>query len=138
MRPDGAYKVPTTPEEFFTKFLQYTEPLHGLSDKQIVLAAAFLAVRHRLSKKITDDELLDTNVLSTDMKRKICNDLGMSRANFRMLYGGLRKLGFIKDGRFNPKLIPNIADVQNPKGFTLMFYFPFEYPNEQPGEEIVQ
>lgn len=138
MKPDSAYKVPTTPEEFFASFLRFLKPLHGLSERQIQLASAFLAIRHELSKKITDDELLDANVLSTEVKKKIRSKLGLNRAQFQVTLGDLRKNGFIKENRFNPKFIPNFPEGSKPKGFTLMFYFPFEYPNEQPGEETVQ
>ena len=134
-RPDGAYKVPTTLEGFFAKFLSFLKPFHELSEKQIQLAAAFLAVRYELSKKITDDELLDAHVLSTEVKRVIKNKLGLTHANFQVTLGGLRKHGFIEGNRFNPMYIPNLSDEPQPKSYTMMFYFPIEY--DRSGEEDI-
>lgn len=123
-KPDSAYKVSTTLKDFFKNWLLFLKPFHGLSEKQIQLASAFLEVRYHLSQKITDDELLDSNVFSTDVKRKIRNDLGLTTANFQVTLGDLRRHGFIINNRINPRYIPNLGE--NPKSYSLLFYFPIE------------
>lgn len=137
MKPNSAYKVPTTYREFFANFLRFLKPLHGLSERQITLAAAFLAVRQELSSKITDDELLDAHVLSTEVRKKIKAELGDSQPRFQVTLGDLRREGFIIGNRFNKKYIPNLS--KDMKGYQLLIYFPFnQQDNEQSGEESVQ
>lgn len=135
-RPDSAYKVPTTLKDFFKNWLLFLRPFHGLSGKQLQLAAALLEVRYQLGKKITDDELLDANVLSTDVKRKIRESLGITVSNFQMTLGDLRKHGFIQNNRFNAKYIPNLKE--NPTNYSLLLYFPIEtVEDERAGEKEI-
>lgn len=129
-RPNDAIKVETTLKDFFANWLRYLEPLHGLSEKQIQLASAFLRVRYELSKKITDDELLDTTVLSTKVRKQIKEELGITTANFQVILGDLRRHGFIRGNRFVHKFIPKLDE--DPKSYYMLLYFPIkeDNPNE--------
>lgn len=92
-----------------------------MTDRQISLAAQFLKVRYELSKSISDEALLEENVMSDTTKKKVREACNVTPVFFQVLMGDLRKHRFIEDGKINPKYIPKIIPSQG--NFTLMLYF---------------
>ena len=92
-----------------------------MTDRQISVAAQFLKARYDLSKVISDEKLLDANVMTDDTKKKVREACEASPAFFQVLIGDLRKHHFFVDGKINPKYIPKIDSSAN--NFTLMLYF---------------
>ena len=121
IKPSSVIRIPTSLESFFTNWLLFLKPFHGMTDRQISLAAQFLKVRYELSKSISDEALLDENVMSDTTKKKVREACNVTPAFFQVLMGDLRKHRFIEDGKINPKYIPKLAPSQGI--FTLMLYF---------------
>lgn len=124
LRPNSILKVRTNLDVFFTQWLMFLRPYHGMTDRQISLAAQLLKVRYEFSKVITDEKLLDENVMSDATKKKVREAIGVSPAFFQVLMGDLRKHRFVEDGKINPKYIPKVD--ASPGTFTLMLYFDFK------------
>ena len=120
-RPDSVIKVDTSEYSFFVKWLVFLKPFHQMTDRQISLAAQFLKTRYELSKSISDEKLLEENVMSDTTKKRVRDAAGVSPAFFQVLMGGLRSHNFIENGTINPRYIPKLA--LNQKGFTIMLYF---------------
>lgn len=92
-----------------------------MTDRQISMAAQFLKIRFELSKSISDEALLDENVMSDSTTKKVKEACNVSYAFFQALMGDLRKHHFIEDGKINPRYIPKITSSQDT--FTLMVLF---------------
>lgn len=124
IKPSSVIRIPTSLESFFTSWLLFLKPFHGMTDRQISLAAQLLKARFELSKSISNEELLDENVMSDTTKKKVREACGVTPAFFQVLMGDLKRHRFIEDGKINPKYIPNITSSQT--NFTLMLYFDFK------------
>ena len=124
IRPSSVLRIPTSLESFFTIWLSFLKPLHGMTDRQIGLASQFLKFRYELSKSISDEALLEENVMSDATKKKVREACNVTPAFFQVLMGDLRKHHFIEDGKINPRFIPKINEEDG--YLTLMLYFEFK------------
>lgn len=109
---------------FFKYWFMFLEPLHKLTNKEIEVMAAFINKRHALSKSILSEEILDKVTLGEETKRNIREELGINFSHFQVIMVNLRKKGAIKDGRINPKFIPNLSE--DDENFQLMIHFDFK------------
>jgi hypothetical protein len=125
VKPDSILKVSASSEDlFFTKWLLFLKPFHKMTDRQISVAAQFLKQRHELSQIISDDKILEENVMSDTTKKKVRDACGVSQPFFISLLADLRVHNFIVDGKINPKYIPKL-NGSSKKGYTLLLYFDF-------------
>ena len=108
-------------ENFFRYWVEFTKPLHRLTDREMDVVTAFLQKRYELSKDILDPIKLDKYLMNEDTKAEIRDECGVSPAHFQVIMGKLRKSGVIKDGNINPLFIPNIKEDNGT--FQLLLYF---------------
>jgi len=120
-KPSSVIRIPTSLDSFFTNWLLFLRPFHGMTDRQISVAAQFLAARQELSRNITNEALLEENVLSDTTKKKVNAACGVSYAFFQSLMGDLRRHHFIEDGKINPKYIPKIDSSQDTFSLVVLF-----------------
>lgn len=110
---------------FFRIWLQFLAPFHNMANREMDVAAAFLERRYKLSKVISDDDLLDETIINKEGKRKVRESLDMSIHHFQLIMQKLKQARFLIDGKINTKFIPkNIDEDEN--GFKLMLYFDFQ------------
>ena len=107
-------------KRFFEFWLLFLRPLHNLTDKEITVAAAFLRERYELSQSITNSEVLDRVLFSSETKSKIRQVCGISSTHLQVILTKLKKNKVIVDNKFNPKLIPKI---DNPNVYNLLLSF---------------
>lgn len=109
-------------KKFFMYWLQFLKPYHKLRDKEIEMLSLFLNKRYELSKKITDDDLLDTMLFDKNIKDQIREEMSYSNHQvFNNMLSSLRTKGVIVNGKINKGLIPQLADDSN--NFKLIFNF---------------
>ena len=120
--PDNVILVPCTKKSFFYKWLEFLKPFHKLTNREMEIAAAFLAKREELSKVISDSTILDTMLMSEDTKRKIREECNITLPHFQVVMGELRKSKFIDNNSINPKFIPNLSNDNN---VMLLIYYKF-------------
>ncbi len=120
-KPNNVIGIPTTLNRFFRYWVEFLEPLHGLTEREIDIITAFLKKRYELSKKILDPVMLDKYLMNEETKAEIRDECGVSPAHFQVIMGRLRKSGIIVNGNIHPKFIPNI--VENNNTFQLLLYF---------------
>lgn len=96
--------------KFFEYWLSFIKPLHKLTAREIDVAASFLRQRYKLSKVISDPELLDKITMSDETKRKIREECNVSQAHFQVIMTELKKNKFIVDGKIYQKFIPKIDE----------------------------
>lgn len=111
--------------DFFGAWVEFLKPLHNLTKSEMGLFASFLKERYRLSKVITSEEVLDSVLMSREVKSKIRLAHKMSPKHFLVVLHALKSKGVIVDNKIRTSLIPTIT----PEGAGLMIYFSFK--NEQ-------
>lgn len=120
-RPNNVIGISTTLDRFFRYWVEFLEPLHGLTEREIDVITCFLKKRYELSKDILDPVKLDKYLMNEETKAEIRDECGVSPAHFQVIMGKLRKSGIIKDGNIRPKFIPNIKEDNGV--FQLLLYF---------------
>ena len=119
--PDNVILVPCTKKSFFYKWLEFLKPFHSLTNREMEIAASFLAKREELSKVISDNSIIDSVLMSEDTKKKI-RECNITLPHFQVVMGELRKSKFIDNNSINPKFIPNLSDDNN---VMLLIYYKF-------------
>ena len=119
-RVNGIINIPTSLEgNFFRYWLEFLDPFHNLTSREMDVATSFIKQRYLLSKAIKDDAILDRVTMSEDTKRKVMEDCNITPSHFQVIMGKLRKAKIIIDGKINPKFIPkNLND--DDKSFQLL------------------
>ena len=120
--PDNVILVPCTKKSFFYKWLEFLKPFHSLTNREMEIAASFLAKREELSKVRSDTSIIDTVLKSEDTKKKIREECNITLPHFQVVMGELRKSKFIDNNSINPKFIPNLSDDNN---VMLLIYYKF-------------
>jgi hypothetical protein len=120
--PDNVILVPCTKKSFFYKWLEFLKPFHSLTNREMEIAASFLAKREELSKVISDNSIIDSVLMSEDTKKKIREECNITLPHFQVVMGELRKSKFIDNNSINPKFIPNLSDDNS---VMLLVYYKF-------------
>ena len=135
-RPNNVIGVSTTLDRFFRYWVEFLEPLHGLTEREIDVITAFLKKRYELSKDILDPIKLDKYVMNEETKAEIRDECHISPAHFQVIMGKLRKSKIIVNGNINPRFIPNIR--KNDGGtFQLLLYFQIANEVQRDSKEAV-
>jgi hypothetical protein len=88
-------------------------PFVPLTDREMDVMASFLKQRWDLSKTIFDAAMIDTVLMSEDIKKKVIKECGISLQHFYVVMSTLKKKKVINGNIINPKLIPNTRDTDN-------------------------
>lgn len=119
-KPNNIIRIPTSAEKFFKYWILFTRPFHNLTEKEMDVTACILKYRYNLSKVIMDEDILDMMLFGEDTRNKIRAECNVSSAFFQVILGKLRKVGIIKEGKINPRFIPNFKEAED---FKLLIYF---------------
>lgn len=122
---DNVLSIPTSLKgKFFKQWFTFLLPYHGLTDREMDVAAAFLLKRYELSKVISDVNILESVLMSEDTKRSIRESCEMKHPHFQVIMGKLRKAKIIVDNKINPRFLPNVKEENG--NFKLMLLFTFD------------
>ena len=119
---DSVIKIPTTLDDFFRYWFEFLKPFHQLTGREIDVATALVKQRYKLSKVITDNNILDKVVMSEDTRKLVREECKLSLPHFQVM-GELKKHKVIIDSRINPKFIPNVIEENG--NFQLLLLFDF-------------
>lgn len=109
--PNNAFNVPTSLEgDFFKWWCIFIRPFVKITDREADIIAAMLKQRYRLSKVISDPAVLDSQLMSSESKKKILEECGINLQHFYVVMGKFRKRKIITENGINSKLIPNIRE----------------------------
>lgn len=115
-------KIPTSINDFYKYWMIFLKPFHNLTNKEMDVAAKILQYRQHLSKVIKDDKVLNDVLLSRENRKKIREELNITPAHLQVILSTLKGVGFLNDGKVNPRFIPRI---NNNKQFNLLMSFDF-------------
>lgn len=122
-RANNGIRIPTSLKgNFFRIWIEYLTPLHGLTNREKDVAAAFLKKRFELKSSIPDEVWLDKAVMSEEIKSKIKEECKVSDAFFQVILGKLRKAGVILGDKINPKFVPKRLNAGD-ESFQLLLHF---------------
>lgn len=122
IKVNNVVRVPTSLSgKFFRHWLDFLEPFHNLTTRELDIAAAFLKQEYELSKVVQDPNILNKVVMSEDTKKKIREDCGITLPHFQVVMGKLRKSKFIVDGKINPRFIPNVTEENGQFKLLILF-----------------
>lgn len=123
---NGIISIPSSLKgSFFKLWLQFLEPFHRLTDRELDVAAAFLKLRYELEQNISNKDLLDKIIMNYESRASIKKECGISSARLSMVLDKFRKVKFIVDNKINPKFIPkNIK--KGDTSFQLLLHFNFD------------
>ena len=113
MSPDG---------DFFRAWVDFHRPIHELTPREMDVLAAFLKKRWELGKKNKDDESLDRDLMSEEVRTQIANECNMKMRHLRVTLSAFRKRGILVNEKFITTLLPTITK----DGVGLMIYFNFK------------
>ena len=121
-KANNVVRIPTSLNgKFFRYWFEFLRPFHRLTEREMDVITAFLKKRYELSKVIKDNDILDKVTMSEDTKSQIKEECGLSNAHFQVIMGKLRKSEVIKDGKINPRFIPNITEENGSFQLLLLF-----------------
>ena len=121
---DNVINIPTSLKgKFFKYWFKFLLPFHGLTDREMDVAAAFLLKRYELSKVISDVNILNSVLMNEDTKRSIREMVDIGHQHFQVIMSKLRKTKVILDNKINPRFIPNVKEENG--NFKLLLLFSF-------------
>lgn len=113
-KPNNALSVvPTEDKNFFVWWCTFLRPFVVLTPREIDVLSAYLKHRFELKKVITDPVVLDSQLMSNDVKMDIIRECNITIQNYYVVMGNLKKKNIILDSGINPMLIPNIREDDN-------------------------
>ena len=122
---DNVLSIPTSLKgKFFKYWFKFLLPYHGLTDREMDIAAAFLLKRFELSKVISDVNILNSVLMNEDTKRQIGESLDIKHPHFQVIMSKLRKAKIVLDNKINPRFIPNVKEENG--NFKLLLLFTFD------------
>ena len=99
--------------DFFRWWCIFLRPFINLTSREIEVIACYLKHRWQLSKTISDPSVLDTLLMSEDIKNKVIEECNITLAHFYVVKSNLRKNKVLLGDVLNPRLIPNIREDDN-------------------------
>lgn len=117
------YTIPTSfNNDFFKWWCIFLRPFISLTDRETEVIACFLKHRWELSKSISDPAIIDTMLMSDDIRNKVIEECHITLPHFYVVMSTLRKKKVIKDNLIDPRLIPNIR-IDDKGIFKLLILF---------------
>lgn len=127
MKPSALIRVPSSLDggTFFHWWVRFLNPFHDLTAREMDVTAAILQYRYELSKTVSDPVLLDKLAIDTDARNAIKAKLGLSVGYIKVILSKLRKCGFIKDNKLEPRFVPDVKVDDNSPTFSVLIVFDF-------------
>ncbi len=110
--------------KFFRYWVEILRPLHHINPKDGEILATFLYERYLLSKKINDVELLDTILMSKEIKEKVREKCNIPPDYFPVILNHLRNKKAIVNNKIDTRFIPKFDTDES--DFKLIFHFQFD------------
>lgn len=95
--------------DFFRVWVDFLKPVHDLTKREMDVLALFLKERYRLSKKISDEEILNRELMSTQTRIRIREQCGIKPKHLDVIMSTFREKHIIVNNKFFLKLIPEVT-----------------------------
>lgn len=114
-KPNNLITIPAEPNstEFYKWWCVFLRPFIPLTDREIDVVSSYLHQRYELSKIIPDPALLDTLVMSDNVRKTVMDECKISKEHLYVVMSSLRKNNVFLSTGINPRLIPNLRESDN-------------------------
>lgn len=113
-KPNNILNVPVEDSTaFFKWWCIFLRPFVRLTDRERDVIASFLKERWELSKTISDPAVLDTMLMTEDVKKRVIAGSHITLQHFYVVMSTLKKKGVITNNKINARLFPNIRATDN-------------------------
>lgn len=109
-KPNNIVTIPVEvgSTDFFKWWCIYLRPFIHLTNREMDVVTELLRQRHELSKSISDPAIVDTMLMTDEVKKRVIEACHITQQHFYVVMSSLRKNQIIKDNIINPRLIPNV------------------------------
>lgn len=113
-KPNALFTITPTPDkDFFVWWCTLLTTFVKLTPREISVIACYLKHRHELSKYISSSEVLDSQLMSNDVRDQVVEECGITLQNFYVIHSNLQKKGIITETGINSRLIPRFRKDDN-------------------------
>ena len=102
--------ITTTEKMFFYHWVKVTYPLHRLGKTEGALLAELLYYRHKLSKEVNSEKLVNKLLFNYDTKWLISTNMKVSKGRLEVALTKLRKLKIVKGRTLNTTYAPGLNE----------------------------
>ena len=121
MSPDG---------DFFQLWVEFLKPIHKLTDKEMEVLALYLKYRYKLTKKISDPDIVEERLMSMETRKIIREQCGIKNRHLNVILSKFRKNGVLVKNKENERFYQRLIPSMSKNGAGLMILFDFK-KNEQ-------
>ena len=125
MKTNSLFPLKCSEESFYRLWIEFLAPIHKLTSRERDVAARIISQYQKLSRSVSDPDVLEEVLWSQTSRKDMRDSLGMSKEYFQMILGKLREVGMIEDGHINPKYLPHMTDEPR---YLLSFLFDWSSP----------
>lgn len=118
---DDVVRISCTLDSFFRYWVEVLKPFHKLTNRECDILSEFLSKRHKLSKIISDEDVLDTMLMSDEIKTEIREKTNASPQSLHAVMTSFKKNKVLLEGKINKRFIPKISEEGD--NYKLMFFF---------------
>jgi len=112
-------------KNFFYRYIEFLQPFHKLTKQHQKVLALFLYHHYRLSKEITNKNIVWKEVFDYDTKLLISEELNINDQSLQNILSQFRKKKVIIDKQISPVYIPELS--KDTKQFSINFNFNIIY-----------
>lgn len=106
-KPNALFTIVPTPDKnFYEWWCIFITAFVKLTPRERSVVAALLKQRQELSKVISSPEILDSQLMSNEVRDRIMEECNITLGNFQVIKSNLIKAGVINENGLNPKVIP--------------------------------
>ena len=121
---NNVIRIPSSlKDNFFKYWVEFLRPFHHLADKEMSVLATMIAYRFKLSKEITNEDIINNILMNADTRKMLKDSCGISYPYLQVILTKFRKSKIINDGKLNPKFLPNINEENGSFKLLLLFEF---------------
>lgn len=121
---NNVIRIPSSlKDNFFKYWVEFLRPFHHLADKEMSVLATMIAYRFKLSKEITNEDIINNILMNADTRKMLKDSCGISYPYLQVILTKFRKSKIINDGKLNPKFLPNIKEENGSFKLLLLFEF---------------
>lgn len=107
--------------ELLKSWLVLTRPLHKLTEAEETILYCFLRKRFEFAESVSNDDMVDKLLFSTDVRKDVMEELGYKMGTFQNYLSSMRAKGVISENKINKRVIPNFK--KGDKSFQLIYNF---------------
>ena len=124
MKNVNVQTLKTSEQTFFLVWLKILQAYLKLGKQERLVLSRLLYHRYKLSHEIKNKSIVESTLMSTQIRKQIREELGMDTASFNNTLTALRKKRLIVNNKINNKIIPKVDP--NFKSFKLIYNIEIE------------